>query len=77
MGISKNCRRLTLILVPFCAATKANQYQLSLTWADAVSEINPPLQNCRPRLIRASNLCNLNDTRFGVEAGIVLLVLSW
>lgn len=59
------------------AALKTKKCQLSLTWADVVSEISSPFQNCRPRLIRASNLRDLNDTRFGVEAGIVLLVLSW
>ncbi len=59
------------------AALEAKRRQLSLTWTDVVSEISSPFVAYRLRLIRASNLRDLADTRFGVEASIVLLTLIW
>jgi hypothetical protein len=59
------------------AALEARKRQLGLTWTDVVNEISLPFQNCKPRLIRASNLRDLDDTRFGVDAGIVLRILIW
>jgi hypothetical protein len=59
------------------AALEARKRQLGLTWTDVVSEISLPFQDCKPRLIRASNLRDLDDTRFGVDAGIVLRILIW
>lgn len=59
------------------AALEARKRQLGLTWTDVVNEISSPFNDCKPRLIRASNLRDLDDTRFGVDAGIVLRILVW
>lgn len=59
------------------AALEARKHELGLTWTDLVSEIGAPFQNCKPRLIRASNLRDLDNARFGVDAGIVLRILIW
>ena len=64
-------------LLALHATLEARKCQLGLTWADVVREVSAPFQNCKPRLIRASNLRDLHDTRFGVDAEIVLLVLYW
>lgn len=64
-------------LVGLHAALEAKKCQLGLTWTDVVREVSAPFQDCKPRLIRASNLRDMDDTRFGVDAGIVLLILIW
>ena len=62
-------------LVALHATLETKKCQLGLTWTDVVREVSAPFQDCKPRLIRASNLRDLHDTRFGVDAEIVLLVL--
>ena len=64
-------------LVALHATLEAKKCQLGLTWTDVVREVSASFQDRKPRLIRASNLRDLDDTRFGVDAEIVLLVLYW